>query len=262
MKKLDRELGLFSVFSISCGAMIGSGIFVLPGLASTIGGPLIFAGYLIAGFLVIPAALSKAEMATAMPESGGTYLYLDRSLGPLAGTLSGLGTWISLLLKSAFALVGLSAYLIIFTPVSYSMANYWGAGIALLLIISNCLGAKLSGKLQSYLVLGTLVVLFVFIGRGSISIEKAHFDQLLPHGITGLLSSVAFIFVSYAGVTKIASVAEEIEDPGNNIPWGIMLSLVTMMQAHTGSTGRTVLVGRMGEVDHGICSLHGPGFNG
>lgn len=149
MKKLDRELGLFAVFSISSGAMIGSGIFVLPGLAATIGGPAIFMAYLVAGLLVVPAALSKAEMSTAMPESGGTYVFLDRSLGPLAGNLTGLGTWFSLLLKSAFALVGLSAYLMLFTKLSASTANYVAVGIALFLIVTNCLGAKISGQVQS-----------------------------------------------------------------------------------------------------------------
>ncbi len=233
VKKLDRELGIFAVFSISCGAMIGSGIFVLPGLAASIGGPAIFLAYLIAGLLVIPAALSKAEMATAMPESGGTYVFLDRSLGPLAGSLTGLGTWFSLLLKSAFALVGLSAYLMLFTHLSAEISNYIAVGIAILLVALNSYGAKLSGKLQTYLVFVTLAILVLFVGRGSVMIDKSNFVPFLPHGVTGFLSSVAFIFVSYAGVTKIASTAEEIRDPSRNIPWGIMLSLIIMMLVYT-----------------------------
>ena len=71
--------------------MIGSGIFVLPGLAAKIAGPAVIVAYLLAGVLVLPAALSKAEMATAMPESGGTYLYIDRAMGPRLGTISGVG---------------------------------------------------------------------------------------------------------------------------------------------------------------------------
>ncbi len=57
--------------------------------------------YIVAGICVIPAALSKSELATAMPTSGGTYVYLYRTCGPLAGTISGLGLWVSLLLKSS-----------------------------------------------------------------------------------------------------------------------------------------------------------------
>ena len=96
--------------------MLGSGIFVLPGLAAYKTGPMVWLAYLVAGLSVLPAALSKSELATAMPTSGGTYVYLERTFGPLAGTVSGLGLWLSLLLKSAFALVGFSAYLAVLVP--------------------------------------------------------------------------------------------------------------------------------------------------
>ena len=91
--------------------MIGSGIFVLPGLAFKIAGPSVVLAFFLAGVVVLPAALSQSEMATAMPEAGGTYLYIDRAMGPLMGTIAGFGVWFSLVFKASFALVGLSAYL-------------------------------------------------------------------------------------------------------------------------------------------------------
>ncbi|MEO0600587.1 MAG: amino acid permease, partial [Myxococcota bacterium] len=106
-KHLDRELGLFSVFSISMGAMMSSGIFVLPLIAALEVGPGVAAAYLLAGVAVIPAVLTKAELASAMPIAGGTYIYVDRSMGPWVGTITGLGTWLSLVAKTSFALVGL-----------------------------------------------------------------------------------------------------------------------------------------------------------
>ena len=83
--------------------MIGGGLFVLPGMAAakTGTGPSIWLAYLVAGLCVLPAALSKSELATAMPTSGGTYVYLERAFGPLTGTIAGLGLWLSLLLKSS-----------------------------------------------------------------------------------------------------------------------------------------------------------------
>jgi APA family basic amino acid/polyamine antiporter len=93
---LDRSLGLYPTLMISMGAMIGSGIFVLPALGLKEAGPAVILAYVLAGLVVLPAALSKAEMATAMPESGGTYIYIDRSLGPLFGTIAGIGAWFSL----------------------------------------------------------------------------------------------------------------------------------------------------------------------
>jgi len=114
-KQLDRSLGLSSVYSIAVGAMMGSGIFVLPGLAAAIAGPWVALSYMLAGFLVIPALFSKAELATAMPVAGGTFVYVQRSMGPWMGTVVGLGTWFALTAKTAFALVGLGGYLILFS---------------------------------------------------------------------------------------------------------------------------------------------------
>ena len=107
--RLKKELGLADVFAISTGAMFSSGFFLLPGIASAYAGPAVVVAYLIAAVLVIPAMLSKAELATAMPRAGGTYYFIDRSMGPLLGTIGGIGTWFSLMFKSAFALIGIGA---------------------------------------------------------------------------------------------------------------------------------------------------------
>ena len=94
--ELERDLGLYATVTISIGTMVGSGIFVLPGLAAKMAGPAVILAYPLAGLVVLPAALSKAEMATAMPESGGTYLFVDRAMGPLPGTIAGLDAYLPL----------------------------------------------------------------------------------------------------------------------------------------------------------------------
>ena len=83
---LKRELGLFEVFCIASGAMISSGLFVLPGLAYVKTGASVIISYLIASLLIVPTLLSKAELATAMPKAGGDYFFIDRSMGPAVGT--------------------------------------------------------------------------------------------------------------------------------------------------------------------------------
>jgi len=87
MRELERSLGLPGVIAVSVSAMLGSGIFVLPGLAAARAGEALWLAYLIAALCALPAALCKAELATAMPVAGGTYVYVDRTFGPLAGTL-------------------------------------------------------------------------------------------------------------------------------------------------------------------------------
>jgi amino acid transporter len=219
---LRRSLGLFAVLTISIGAMIGSGIFVLPGLAFKIGGPAVVLAFFLAGIVVLPAALSQSEMATAMPEAGGTYLYIDRAMGPLMGTIAGFGVWFSLVFKGAFALVGLSAYLAFFVehperPVA--------ALLAVGLIVVNLIGLHQTAKLQTALVTAVLILLIGFIVLGAPNTQPEAFDPFFSEGLKGLFSATAVVFVSYIGVTKVASVAEEVKRPGRNIPLSILLSV-------------------------------------
>ncbi len=223
---LHRSLGLYAVLTISIGAMIGSGIFVLPGLAFKIAGPSVVLAFFLAGVVVLPAALSKAEMATAMPEAGGTYLYIDRAMGPLMGTVAGFGVWFSLVFKASFALVGLSAYLEYFVP---HPERPVAALLAVVLIGVNLLGVRQTAKFQMVLVTGVILVLLAFVGIGTPHIQSSSFDPLMTHGIKGLLSATAVVFVSYAGVTKVASIAEEVRRPGRNIPVGMLVSIGFMM---------------------------------
>ena len=97
---LERKLGLFSVVVISLSAMIGSGLFVLPSLAFEMVGGGAWLAYVFAALVVIPGALNKSELASAMPTSGGSYVYVERVFGPMFGTMTGLALWASFLLLS------------------------------------------------------------------------------------------------------------------------------------------------------------------
>jgi amino acid transporter/nucleotide-binding universal stress UspA family protein len=222
-KDLERDLGLPSVLAISIGAMIGSGIFILPALALEIAGPAVIVAYALAGLLVVPAALSKSEMATAMPEAGGTYIYIERGMGPLLGTIAGIGTWFSLSFKGALALVGGVPYLLLLFELPQKPV---ALALAAVLILVNIVGAKQTGRLQVAIVVVMLAALGWFAAGSAPSVQPANYANFFADGIGGLLAATGLVFVSYAGVTKVASVAEEVEDPGRNIPLGILGSLV------------------------------------
>jgi basic amino acid/polyamine antiporter, APA family len=231
-KTLQKELGLFDVYAISTGAMFSSGFFLLPGLAAYITGPSVFLAYLCAGFLILPAMFSKAELSTALPRAGGTYFFLDRSLGPMVGTIGGLGTYLALALKTAFALIGIGAYLFIFVELPMKPV---AIGLSIIFMAINIMGAKETAGLQRFLVIILLAVLTFFVAQGCYEIgyvqpqevTNARFTELFPHGLEGFVSAIAFVFVSYAGLTKVASVAEEVKNPDRNIPLGMMLSLAS-----------------------------------
>lgn len=221
-KELERDLGLTAVFAISIGAMVGSGIFILPALAMKMAGPAVILAYLLAGVLVLPAAMSKAEMATAMPEAGGTYVYIERGMGPLLGSIAGLGTWFSLSFKSALALVGGAPYIVLLLDLP---PDALAIGIAAVLIVVNLLGVKQTGRFQVAIVAVMLAAMAWFATESIGHVDPTQFEPFFEGGVGGLLAATGFVYVSYAGVTKIASVAEEIEDPGRNIPIGMLGSL-------------------------------------
>ncbi len=214
--------------------MIGSGIFVLPGIAAATTGPSVWLAYLLASLAVLPAALSKSELATAMPTSGGTYVYLERTFGPIVGTISGLGLWISMLLKASFALVGFGAYLKILAPGLELLTT--SLIILFFIVLLNILGVgKVSGLLM--FVVGLCISLLSGISAASLfSFDINLMQPLFPEGHNGLAAATALVFVSYAGVTKVAAIAEEIKSPEKNLPRGILISLFIATLIYSGVT--------------------------
>ena len=228
MKKLERSLSLTSVIAISIGGMLGSGIFVLPGLAAAKTGSSVWLAYLIAAICILPAAFSKSELATAMPSSGGTYVYIERAFGPLFGTIAGFGLWLSLLFKSAFALVGFGAYLSILISIDAGLTKYIAVLFLVLILFLNIMGVKKVGKVQIVIVAISLTSLAMILLFGLPRTSSELLDPFLLEGKLGLFSTVAFVYISYAGVTKVAAIAGEIKNPGTNLPRAMILSLFIM----------------------------------
>ena len=225
MKKLNRTLTLPAIIAISIGGMLGSGIFVLPGIAAAKTGSSIWLAYLIAALLIVPAALSKSELATAMPKSGGAYVFIERAFGPLFGTISGLGLWISLLLKSSFALVGLGAYFIIVSDITSVPIEYFSIIFLAFIVFLNILGVKKVGKIQIGIVTISLLGLSSLLLLGLPRVESELLNPFLLNGDYGLISTIAFVYISYAGVTKVAAIAGEVQNPSKDLPRAMLFSL-------------------------------------
>ena len=228
MKKLKRSLSLPYVIAISIGGMLGSGIFVLPGFAASLTGSSVWLAYLIAALCILPAALSKSELATAMPSSGGTYVYIERAFGPMFGTISGIGLWLSLLLKSSFALIGLGAYLAVLINLDDNLTKLVALGVLCFIMFLNVFGIKKVGKVQIVIVSISLICLVSIFLIGFPLVNPDYLTPFLSNGNTGLISTVAFVYISYAGVTKVAAIAGEIKNPDRNLPLAMILSLLTI----------------------------------
>jgi amino acid transporter len=226
---MKKGLGFLDVFCIAAGAMISSGIFVLPGLAFALVGPAMIFSYLIAGLLALIGVLSVIELATAMPKAGGDYFFLTRSLGPLIGTVAGLLSWFALSLKTAFAVFGLAEVVFLLSgervPLFATIVP-----VTLFFMLLNIKGADVAARFEVLLVCSLLLLMGAYFFMGAPNIQASHFVPLVAGhgGFTAALSAAGFVFVSFGGLLNAATIAEEVRNPRRNIPAGFIAATLAI----------------------------------
>ncbi len=239
-EELAKDLGLLSALTIGIGTMIGAGIFVLPGVAARTAGPVVVASFVVGGSIAMVNALSVSELGTAMPKAGGGYYYVNRALGPLFGSIAGLGDWIGLAFASAFYSIGFGQYLTTLLPlpgVPFLSDIQVGALVAGVVFVGvNYIGAKETGGVQVVIVTILLAILAVFAVQGWLSFDPGTLlgeGGVAPLGYGAILPGTALIFVSFLGYAKIATVAEELKNPGRNLPLAVIgsVAVVTVVYA-------------------------------
>lgn len=225
---LVRELGLTEALAIGLGTMIGAGIFVLSSLAARDVGPGAALSYIIAGLICLPTAMNISELATGMPQAGGSYHLISRALGPLAGAIVGPGNWLGLTFATGFYLLGFAEYVAYFLPIPPQITTIVAGALFIWL---NYRGAKLSGSVQNVIVIILVLILGLFIVRGLFSIDPALHKPFLPNGWGAVLGGVGLIIVSFTGFEKVSTIAEEIKRPGRNLPLAIIgaVSIATIL---------------------------------
>ncbi|WP_436343919.1 amino acid permease [Natronorubrum sp. FCH18a] len=263
-EELAKDLGLVSALAIGIGTMVGAGIFVLPGVAAQEAGPIVVLSFIIGGMIAMVNAFSVSELGTAMPKAGGAYYYINRALGPLFGSISGMGDWMGLAFASAFYCIGFGGYLATLLdgvavpiPVVGSVALLptialgplvladiqIGALIAGVVFVGvNYMGAKETGGVQTAIVTLLIAILTVFAIVGFFSFDWGTVvvdGSVAPLGYTEVLPGAALVFVSYLGYAKIATIGEELKNPGRNLPIAIIGSVAIVMVIYT------ILVGLM-----------------
>ena len=218
--------------------MVGAGIFVFPGIASGQAGPAAMLSFLLAGVIALIVALCTAELATAMPASGGGYFFVSRTFGPFLGMLIGIGQWMGLVFASSFYLYGFASYLIdLLRETGLEPGDpviLIGLAAALLLTFLNIWGTKSAGKVQNTVVLvltGILTLLFLYgllQALGIIGSSRLP-TPFAPKGFTPVFGVSALIFTSYLGFVQIATVGGEIIEPQRNLPRALVGSVLIVV---------------------------------
>jgi amino acid transporter len=236
--ELERTIGLTGGLAIGIGTMIGAGIFVFPGLAAGAAGPAAAGSFAIGGLVALLVALPAAELATAMPKSGGGYYFISRGLGTLAGTVVGLSLWFGLVFATAFYLVGFGFYAVdalalagvsVGRELVIPLAVVLGVGFTVL----NVTGTENAAKLQNGVVALLLSILVVFLGFGVLDAlgivgEPTAPTTLVPRGYFPILTTAALVFTSYLGFAQVATVAGEMKRPGRTLPLAMIGSVLVV----------------------------------
>ena len=248
-QELAKDLGPLAALTIGVGTMIGAGIFVLPGQAAAAAGPAVALSFVAGGVISLFTAMSASELGTAMPKAGGSYYYVNHALGPLFGSIAGWGNWMGLAFASAFYTLGFGEYLATFLPMpdvtttlgplgTLGLSSFQvGALLAGLVFIGvNYVGAKETGRLQTIIVVILVGILTVFSILGALQADLSTLRPFFPEetgGAGAILPGTALVFVSFLGFAKITTVAEELKNPGRNLPLAVIGSvlIVTTMYA-------------------------------
>ncbi|WP_407282708.1 amino acid permease [Methanolobus sp. WCC1] len=238
---LSRDLTLFDITMIGIAGMIGAGIFALTGIATGIAGPAVLLAFLLNGIVATFTGLAYAELGSAIPEAGGSYLWVKEGIGNHFGFLAGWVDWAAHTIACSLYAVTFGAF---FSEFVIHFLNYEGISQATLMTVSafgivtlmaylNYLGAKESGRIGGLVTLFKVAILVVFAGFGIYrtfltpdwSVAFLSNPSFLPNGVGGLLVAMGLTFIAFEGYEIIAQSGEEVKNPEKNIPRAVLLSL-------------------------------------
>lgn len=252
---LKRDLTIWGAASIVVGTVIGSGIFLVPStMIKNVGSTwMLFAVWVAGGLLSLFGALSYAELAAALPEAGGEYVFLREAYGPLWGFLYGwTQMWVAKSGSIATLATGFFIYLANFRPelggvlftiplplgeAGHPLEVRYGQILAMAVIgvfgVVNYFGVKVGGQVQIVVTIIKvgLIALIIVIGLTMGHGDPSHFNQSIPApgGIVGFFAALVAALWAYDGWNNVSMVSSEIRNPQRNLPLALILGTVAVI---------------------------------
>jgi APA family basic amino acid/polyamine antiporter len=258
--KLRKDLSAWDLTVFGIGVIIGTGIFVLTGIAAAAkAGPAVSLSFVLAGVACALAALCYAEFASTVPVAGSAYTFSYASLGELVAWIIGWDLVLEFALGAAAVSVGWAKYFSSVFPIPESISgegsvNLTAGAIVLVLTAVAIIGVKLSSRFNAVMVTIKLAVVALFIGAGAVKISTANWSPFIPppaeapkaanaveagrplievlfglqplaYGWMGIGFGAAIVFFAFIGFDVVATTAEETRNPQRDMPIGILGSL-------------------------------------
>ncbi|WP_339212607.1 amino acid permease [Ornithinibacillus sp. FSL M8-0202] len=241
--QLKRTLGGFDLIMLGVGAIIGTGIFILPGTVAALhSGPAIIYSFIIAAIVCSFAAMCYSEFASSVPVTGSAYTYSYTVFGEIVAWIVAWALVLEYGLAGASVATGWSAYFVSllegfhitipqaltgpFQPQEGTYVNLPAIIIVLALAFLLTYGMKESARLNKIMVFVKVFVILLFIVVGFFYVRPENWQPFMPYGWNGVFSGAALVFFAYLGFDAVSAAAEEVKNPQKNMPIGIIGSLL------------------------------------
>ncbi|MCJ7658661.1 MAG: amino acid permease [Anaerolineales bacterium] len=237
---LSRNLNLFTITMIGIGGMIGAGIFVLTGIAAGIAGPALILAFALNGIITSFTAMSYAELGSAYPEAGGSYVWVKEGLGGTQGFLAGWMSWSAAASAGALYALGFGRFaselwLLAGLPTQgltvAQMTLIFMTLIILAFTFINYLGASETGAIGNIVTMVKIVILGLFVLFGVLVMlnsdgwQQRFTTGFMPNGFVAVFAAMGVTFVAFEGYEIIVQSGEEVINPNRNIPRAIFISI-------------------------------------
>lgn len=250
-KHFAKTLGAFDLLTIGIGAVIGTGIFILPGtVAAKEAGPGVTLSFLVAALVCTLASMCYAELSSSIPVAGSAYSYGNILYGEVIGWILGWALILEYMLSVAAVSAGWASYFNSllhsfglhiphhfegpFDPLNGTYLNLWAVISVLLIGILLSRGMKTSMKFNNAAVLIKIAIIFIFIGVGLFFIKPKNYHPFTPYGSTGVLRGATTVFFAFLGFDVVSSSAAEVKNPKKNMPIGIIGTLIVAALLYMG----------------------------
>nr|WP_320161564.1 amino acid permease [uncultured Methanoregula sp.] len=243
-RSLKRVLKTYELVILGVGAVIGTGIFVLPGVAAITAGPALPVSFIIAGLVCILAALCYAEFAAMVPVTGSAYTYCYASLGEIWAWIIGWDLVLEYAVAVSAVAIGWSGYVgnlisavgITLPPALMNPPGTDGGimnlpALLIILVITGVLilGMKESARVSAVVVAIKLAILVFFIVLCIGHFQPINWTDFMPNGWTGVVAGAAVIFFAFVGFDSLVIAAEETENPEKSLPIALVATLLICM---------------------------------
>ncbi|WP_142066667.1 amino acid permease [Brevibacillus sp. AG162] len=240
---LKKSLGAFDLTMLGIGAIMGTGIFVLTGVAAALhAGPALVLSFVIAALACVFAALCYAEFASTVPVSGSAYTYSYAAFGEFVAWMIGWDLILEYGVACAAVASGWSGYaqgllagFNIHLPHALTSAFDASKGtivdlpaVLIIVIITALLmkGTRESASLNTIMVLIKVAVVVLFLVVGVMYVKPENWSPFMPFGFAGVATGAATVFFAFIGFDAVSSAAEEVRNPQRDMPIGIISSLL------------------------------------